>query len=156
MRLNISKILHTSIVDGPGVRTVIFFQGCSRKCLGCHNPTSHDHTKGLVYTIHDLMEEIKNISVTKKITISGGEPMEQLNGLKEVVDQLYGNGFNICLYTSNQIEDIPKEILKKIQYLKVGTFEIKEKDSTLQYKGSRNQKFYRISYEGELLCKQEI
>lgn len=76
--MNISGINFESIVDGEGVRVVVFVSGCAHDCKGCHNPASHSFTAGQPFT-KELQEEI--ISYIQKtpfisgITMSGGDPM---------------------------------------------------------------------------------
>lgn len=128
-----------SIVDGPGVRTVIFLQGCVHLCQGCHNLCTWDPCEGTKWEITELVEDIKNNSRTKKITISGGEPLLQLNELIELISQL--EYFDIALYTGYELENLPVELMKSVKYLKVGPF-IKNKYITTEpFIGSSNQQF---------------
>lgn len=80
--------------------------------------------------------------MNKKITISGGEPLLQYPAILELVKKL--EGFDIALYTGFELEDVPKEILHYLHYIKVGKY-IKEKRATItQYVGSTNQKFIEL------------
>lgn len=143
--IEINKFIKTSVADGPGVRTVLFLQGCSMKCIGCHNELAQEKGKGVMYNLYDLIEKIKSICINKKITISGGEPMEQYDSLLKLVYELNKLQFNICLYTGWDLKDIPKEILNYINYLKVGPFINSLKDSRLAFYGSTNQEFLKIN-----------
>ena len=109
---------NNSLVDGPGIRTVIFMQGCDIRCKGCHNASSWDINKGTMYDIDKLVEILDSKSINKKITISGGEPLFQKEALIELIDCLYKKNFNIALYTGHSKKDVPNEILNKINYLK--------------------------------------
>lgn len=136
-------IIKCSVDDGPGVRTVIFFQGCNRGCPGCHNIEIQKRGGGIMYDIESLIMKIEGECKNKKITISGGEPMEQSCALCEFVKKLKKKGFNICLYTSWNFEQIPKEILSNLDYLKTGEFISSMRDEKLHFVGSKNQKMYQ-------------
>lgn len=146
MNIRINKIKYLgSIVDGPGVRTVLFVQGCNRGCEECHNPSTWDFEGGNKVNVVDLVKELNERCINKKLTITGGEPILQYAAILELVKSL--TNFNIVIYTSFKYEDVPPEILKYIDYIKVGLF-IKEKRTTIMpYIGSKNQKF--ISLKGK-------
>ncbi len=144
LRIN-SLSFHGSIADGPGLRSVIFLQGCIAHCPGCHNPSTWATNEGFLYSIDELFEEIIAKSTTKRITISGGEPLLQKDSLLPFLQKLKDHGFDIVLYTGYDLKDVPIEILRTIDYIKTGLFDIKRKTSTLPYIGSENQKFIDIS-----------
>ncbi|MDE6429227.1 MAG: radical SAM protein [Malacoplasma sp.] len=137
-----SIMKNPSLCDGPGYRTVIFFQGCNLKCKGCHNVESWPLKKGEKIKVSELAERIKKISFNKKITISGGEPLLQIDGLIQLLDLL--DGFDICLYTGKKFEDVPKEILKKLKYLKFGPYIQSLKTYDKPFVGSKNQEFWEL------------
>ena len=131
-----------SIVDGPGVRTVLFVQGCEQHCEGCHNYGTWDPNLGKFVEIDQLASELREKCQNKKITISGGEPLLQYPAILELVNKLHD--FDIALYTGFEYADVPKEILPSLQYIKVGKY-IKEKQTTItEYIGSTNQKFITL------------
>ncbi len=143
MKIIINSISYnTSLVDGPGIRSLIFFQGCDIHCPGCHNSSTWDIRKGTSYEIKDLIEEIHKNSLNKKITITGGEPLLQKEALIELIHGL--EGYDIALYTGHLEEDVPTEILSKIKYLKTGPFIQKMKTTIEPFVGSSNQKFKRV------------
>ena len=131
-----------SLVDGPGVRTVVFLQGCDLHCPGCQNPSTWDVNAGTQMTTEELANILKNNVINKKITISGGEPLMQTNAVIELLDLL--NGFDIALYTGHAIEEVPQAILGKVKYIKTGDFQQDKKTTTTPYIGSTNQKFRRL------------
>lgn len=149
IRLKISAIVPLRIEDGPGIRTTIFFHGCSRKCEGCHNKSLLDGTaeweEKSIREIFLELEEVKNPN--KRVTISGGEPLEQKEGLTELINYLNQKGYDIALYTSYNLDEIPQSITKKINYIKVGHF-ISSLKVEGKYYGSSNQKFIHLC-EGE-------
>ena len=131
-----------SLVDGPGVRTVVFFQGCDLRCKGCHNKSAWDISKGTEVNVNELVTLIEKEVVNKKITISGGEPLMQAEGLIELVKML--KGFDIAVYTGHEISDVPKELLENITYIKTGSFKEELKTTMKPYVGSSNQEFRRV------------
>ncbi len=143
MKLIINSIDYSgSIVDGPGIRTVLFVQGCKRKCGNCHNPNTWDINKGKEFYVEKIAEELRKKCLNKKLTISGGEPFLQYPAVLELVKIL--NDFDIVLYTGFEFKDVPEEILQYLDYIKVGNY-IKEKRSTIiPYVGSKNQKFIKL------------
>ena len=114
MKVKIASIERNRYEDGPGIRTTVFFQGCNVKCKGCHNEKIQDIQYGKEYEVKKLCEEILKYDLPiKKITISGGEPMMQKEALEEFVREMYENDFEIALYTSYNLEDVPNSIIKK-------------------------------------------
>lgn len=133
-----------SIADGPGLRTLIFMQGCDLRCPFCQNEKIWNIKSGYKWSIKILINELKKNSITKKVTITGGEPLFQLKALETLVDELYKEQFNIVLYTGHRKEDVPKDILSKINYLKYGPFIYSKRTSTIPFVGSSNQVFEKL------------
>ncbi len=152
MKLNINSIdYQRSIVDGPGIRTVIFLQGCNIRCDGCHNPSTWDVNKGNQVEIDDLIIELNLKCLNKKITITGGEPLLQYSGVLHLVKQI--PEYNIVMYTGFNFNEVPREILSYLDYIKVGSYH-KDKRTTIEpYIGSKNQKFIKLNTKGK---KNEI
>ena len=150
MNITINSIKYNNAhVDGPGIRTVLFMQGCNLHCKGCHNPSTWDITKGKEVEIDNLVEELDRKVINKKITISGGEPLFQLNALTELVKKLNNKGFDIALYTGHVKEDVPKEIIARIKYLKTGNFVESLKTTIKPFVGSSNQIFEEVGKRDE-------
>ncbi|MBR6570610.1 MAG: pyruvate formate lyase-activating protein [Clostridia bacterium] len=90
-------------VDGPGIRLVVFFQGCPMRCLYCHNPDTWQTGAGQVMTVEEILALYrKNSAFYKKggITATGGEPMLQLDFLTELFEKAKAEGIHTCLDTS--------------------------------------------------------
>lgn len=138
-----------SIADGPGVRIILYVQGCKRHCKGCHNPQTWDLRGGNVYNTGELAELIAIQSPTNRITISGGEPLLQTESVSDLIYFLKRRGFDIALYTGNELKDVPKKILEQINYIKVGAFIQEKKCTDMPYIGSWNQKFICLRQERE-------
>ena len=155
VKINISGLIDSSAGDGPGIRSILFFQGCSVGCPGCHNAGTHPTDGGVMMDLDEVMNKIEDVCFNKKITISGGEPMEQLEGLFQLLERLRAEGYEICLYTSYTLKRIPFEILNYLRYLKSGPFiETLKQDSG--YYGSTNQRFFEISSDGASVSLREF
>ena len=131
-----------SLVDGPGVRTVVFLQGCNLHCPGCQNPSTWDIDSGTQMTTEELATILKSNVDNRKITISGGEPLVQADAVVELLDLL--EGYDVALYTGHTIEVVPQAILDRVTYLKTGNFQQDKKTTTTPFIGSTNQEFRRI------------
>lgn len=138
-----------SIVDGAGLRCVIWTQGCFHNCKGCHNPQTHDISKGTLYDIEDIIKEILQTQLQNGITLSGGEPFLQCNALVKILDGIKEKEFNVWAYTGFLYEELIKDqekknLLEKIDVLVDGKFIEEEKDIYLRFKGSRNQRIIDV------------
>ena len=131
-----------SLVDGPGVRTVVFFQGCDLRCEGCQNPSTWDISNGKETTTEELVASLKKNVVNKKITFSGGEPLMQAEALIDIIKML--DDYDIAVYTGHELGEVPRELLKHIKYLKTGPYIKELRSSTTPFVGSTNQEFRRI------------
>ena len=91
-----------------------------------------------------VVEFIDENCCNKKITISGGEPLEQMEGLLALLGELKIRGYNVCLYTGWEMEQVPKQVLSMTDYIKTGGFNPKLKTPDMQYVGSSNQQMFSI------------
>lgn len=152
MNLQVAGIEKESIVDGNGVRYVIFVQGCSHNCKGCHNPSTHNYNGGTTMNTYDLIKDIKsNLSIIDGVTFSGGEPFDQPLPLIELAKDIHNIGLDIVCYTGYTIERLillgnnnQKELLNNIDYLVDGPFVLSKKSLSLKYRGSSNQRYIDI------------
>lgn len=90
-------------VDGPGIRLVLFFQGCPMRCLYCHNPDTWTPRKGQTATVDEILElfeKNKKYYQNGGITATGGEPLLQLSFLTELFEKAKEKGIHTCLDTS--------------------------------------------------------
>lgn len=142
-----AKIEHNSVANGPGVRVVLWCQGCSLHCKGCHNESTWDPDGGKMFGCHEggeILEWLK-LPWISGLTLSGGHPLEPYNidmctelcmEAKEVVRDK-----TIWLYTGwlwEDIKDLP--IMKYIDVIVDGPFIEELKDISLPYSGSKNQR----------------
>ena len=138
-----------SVVDGFGVRTVIWTQGCSHNCPFCQNPQTHDFEGGALFDVEDIKEEIKNLKNQNGITFSGGDPLFQIEAVLEIAKFAKRENLNIWCYTGFTYEEILKlgeknknylEFLKYIDVLVDGKFVNELKSLNLLFRGSANQR----------------
>jgi anaerobic ribonucleoside-triphosphate reductase activating protein len=144
-KIKISDIdFNGSLVNGPGVRALVFLQGCHIMCEGCHNQSTWDKDCGKEYTTSDLADEIAKKVKNKKVTITGGEPFFQTDAVMELARRLYDYDFDICLYTGSNFDEVPRDILQYLKYIKVGKFKKALRSTTTPYMGSTNQEFIKL------------
>ena len=90
--IRICGVVRESIVDGPGLRFVLFTQGCPHHCPGCHNPESHALDGGYEVTAEKVLEEFKKNPLLKGITLSGGDPILQAGELVGICREVHAMG----------------------------------------------------------------
>ena len=138
-----------SIVDGEGVRTVIWTQGCLHNCKGCHNPGTHDFNGGFSVDIEEIISEIKKLEGQEGITFSGGDPLFQSEACALIAKEAKECNLDIWCYTGFKFEDIInipkfKEFLKYVDVLVDGKFIEEEKSLNLDFRGSKNQRIIDV------------
>jgi len=142
MKVYINSIqFNKSLVDGPGIRTLVFFQGCDIHCPGCHNKSAWDIKQGKEYDVKELAKIIKESTFNGKITITGGEPLMQLDALVELLKEL--QDLDVVVYTGHQKEEVPEEVWKMTTYVKCGPFIERLKTTIKPYVGSSNQELIK-------------
>ncbi len=138
-----------SIVDGPGLRAVLWTQGCLHHCPGCQNPSTWDMEGGGLVPIDMVLEAIDELEYQDGITFSGGDPMYQVEACNIIASHCQKKGLNIWVYTGFTYEEIMKlakkkpvylDFLKKIDVLVDGRYVEKERDLNLLFRGSANQR----------------
>lgn len=143
------EIQPDSIVDGDGIRTVIWFQGCKHNCFGCHNPQSHDMNGGFEVELEDIFKEIDNLKYQNGITLSGGDPFFQPEAAAEIAKYAHQKGYNVWSYSGFTYEQLLKlsktnkgidDLLNNIDVLIDGRFELEKKSFECKYRGSSNQR----------------
>ena len=98
IRLATPEIQKDSIVDGEGIRSVIWTQGCPHNCEGCHNPSTHSFDGGVLVSLDDIKKQIDELDAQEGITFSGGDPMMQPEACLEIAKYCKSKGYNIWLY----------------------------------------------------------
>ncbi len=151
-----------SVVDGEGIRTVIWTQGCNHNCKGCHNPETHDFNGGFLIDIDDIKKGLMNLKFQDGITLSGGDPFMQPDACLEIAKFAKKIGLNVWVYTGftfDQLRTFGKtkpvviELLKNIDVLIDGKFVLEEKTYDAPYRGSKNQRIIDVQ---QSLIRNEI
>lgn len=138
-----------SIVDGEGIRTVIWTQGCLHGCKGCHNPDTWSFKGGNLVDVLDIKKEIDSLVGQDGITLSGGDPFYQPEACLEIAKHCKKNNLNVWCYTGFLYEDLLKnnkslELLKYIDVLVDGPFILHQRSLDLMFKGSANQRIIDV------------
>jgi len=152
-----------SIVDGPGLRTVIWTQGCPHLCPGCHNPQTHDMQAGFMMESEDIVKQIKATKLQKGITLSGGEPFLQAEALMVIAREVKQLGMDVWAYTGFRFDYLINEknpnykhnirLLQYVDTLVDGRFIEEKKSVHLLFRGSSNQRIINVQ---QSLLKQEV
>lgn len=145
-----SPIVTDSVVDGRGLRTVIWCQGCHHNCAECHNPDTHDFKAGFDQDIDELVQQILTVEMQSGVTFSGGDPMMQAKSCAAIASQLKEKGINIWCYTGFTFEELlaRTDCVQFLQYIDVlidGRFEQTLKSYDLLFKGSANQRIINVA-----------
>lgn len=151
MKIRLAKGLdYDSIVDGEGIRAVIWTQGCIHNCPFCHNPETHSFDGGILVDISRIKEVLKEIKGQTGITFSGGDPMAQPKECMEIAKYAKEIGLNVWCYTGYTYEKLLTmgedytNFLKYIDVLVDGPFLIKEKSFDVKFRGSKNQRLIDV------------
>lgn len=148
--LDLAGIVDESIVDGPGIRTVFFAQGCPRRCEGCHNPQSHPFGVGTKYTVDELYTRVRRDPLIHGVTFSGGEPFSQAAAFAALAQRLKTDGYEIAAYTGYTFEELltgtpeQKALLKQLDILIDGEFVLALRSLELRFRGSENQRILDV------------
>lgn len=143
-----------SIVDGPGIRTVLWTQGCPHHCKGCHNPITHSFDDGFLKDVEELKQEIGLLEYQDGITLSGGDPLCQPEACLEIAKYCKEIGMNVWCYTGYTFEQLMAlsktkpiilDFLKYVDTLVDGKFILSEKSLDIKFRGSRNQRILDVA-----------
>lgn len=148
-KLRLAGVIRESIVDGPGIRLVVFSQGCPHRCPGCQNPDTHSMEGGYDSSVENIVAEVRKNPMLSGITLSGGDPFAQAEPMAMLAEQIHGLGLNVITYTGYTVEQLlqglPKHpgwrrLLEETDTLIDGPFLLEEKTMLLRFRGSRNQR----------------
>ena len=148
--LNLSGIVSDSIVDGPGIRTTIFSQGCPHHCPGCHNPETWDFGCGTDVPVESIVGIVKSNPLCRGVTFSGGEPFAQTAAFAKLAVLLKTEGYEVASYSGYTFEELlegteaQQQLLSNIDILIDGPFLISEKSLEIAFRGSRNQRILDV------------
>lgn len=148
-KIQLAGVIRESIVDGPGIRFVVFTQGCPHHCPGCHNPETHDPAGGYTGDTDRLLEAFQKNPMLAGMTFSGGDPFLQASPLAHLARQIHSMGKNIITYTgytyeylTAHFEEHPEwqQLLEETDILIDGPYIESQRSLTLHFRGSSNQR----------------
>ncbi len=148
--LNLSGIVPDSIVDGPGIRTTIFCQGCPHRCEGCHNPETWDFGCGTDISVEAVLDIITKNPLCKGVTFSGGEPFAQAEAFARLGKLLKERGYEVASYSGFTFEQLlsgtpqQKALLQTLDVLIDGPYLQAERSLELSFRGSKNQRILDV------------
>jgi len=147
--MRISSTLHDSIVDGPGLRYVVFTQGCPHRCLGCHNPGTHDPLGGREVGVEEIIADMLRNPLTDGLTLSGGEPFSQAEDAAKIARAAREAGLNVWCFTGWTLEELrempeAQVLLQEVDVLVDGPYVEAERSLNLQWRGSGNQRVIQL------------
>jgi len=152
--LRIAGFNAESVVDGPGLRFVIYAQGCPHRCPGCHNPETWDAQGGHEVTLDDLWARVEKNPLLRGITFSGGEPFMQARVCAILAARARAAGLDVVTYTGYtweqllvMAEDDPdvRALLTLSDYLIDGPYLAAQRSLSLPFRGSRNQRIIDVA-----------
>lgn len=149
MKIRVSGFTRESVVDGPGIRAVVYAQGCPHQCPHCHNPSTWDPEGGYELDIDDIVGLVRDTGLLRGITISGGEPFLQAGPAAELAARIKDLGLDVVVYTGYTFEELLEmsrsdpataRLLNLTDILIDGPYRHEERDLALAFRGSRNQR----------------
>ena len=148
--MKINSILKLSEANGPGKRGVVWVQGCGRNCKGCFNPKAQSYSGGIEMQVSSIIKEF-NLEQIEGITVRGGEPFDQPEELKKLLELAKKNNLNTLVYSGYTYEELCKknrDVLCFCNYLIDGPYK-KDIPSKCKWAGSGNQRFLELE-NGEI------
>ena len=150
---------HDNIVNGDGLRAVLWTQGCPNACMGCQNPETWDYKAGMLVSIDEIMEHLSQFKGQTGLTFCGGEPFVQAKACKIIADRVRKEfGWDVWSFSGFTYEIIkehgkePWEFLKSLDALIDGPFILKQRDLSLRFRGSSNQRLLKLKHgTGEII-----
>ena len=159
--LDLAGIVNDSIVDGPGIRMTVFAQGCPHHCQGCHNPETWQFGCGTPMEEERIADIVGTNPLCRGVTFSGGEPFAQAEGFGKLAKLLKSRGYEVASYSGYTFEELTngteaqRELLKSIDVLIDGRFELSQRSLEVPFRGSKNQRIIDVQKSltaGEPVC----
>ena len=149
MKFRMVGIKKHSVVDGVGVRLVIFFQGCPHHCMECQNPDTWDPNGGDESDTDDIIEIIRNTKYIDGITLSGGDPLFQPEAAGKIARASKATGLSVWCYSGWTYEEVMSDekrsaVMKYVDVLVDGPFINDLKAQNAIYRGSSNQRLVDV------------
>ena len=149
MRVRLHAVELASRANGPGLRSVVWFQGCTLGCLGCFNPGTHEADAGYETDVDSLAGQLLAAPNIEGVSISGGEPFQQPEALAQLVTRLRETPLSILVfsgYTLAHIRNLPDstESLANIDVLVAGPY-VQSSHLGFGLLGSSNQRLHLLT-----------
>ncbi|MDR2514040.1 MAG: radical SAM protein [Christensenellaceae bacterium] len=159
MEFRLAGLVEDSIVDGPGIRLAVFFQGCTLGCPGCHNPGAQALDGGRLVSTEEVLKTLRENPLESGITLTGGEPFLQPSAAEALAAGARALGRHVLAFSGYRFEELLKDpsarkALTQIDLLIDGPFLLEERSLELRFKGSRNQR--AIDVQASLKCGQTL
>ena len=147
--IRIAGVIRESIVDGPGLRFAVFTQGCAHACPECQNPETWDFKGGYDCEIDKILAAMDENPLLDGITLSGGDPLYQPEASAVLARKVKEKGLNVVVFTGYTFEELMElkekdpwvgELLRYTDILIDGRYDKDQRDLTLIFRGSRNQR----------------
>lgn len=152
--LNVAKTLSHSRANGPGVRAVIWVQGCTIGCPGCYNAFTHPHEKRTLATPETIAEWVSGLEGIEGVSFSGGEPFEQAKAVRETIVAIREkelhltffaySGFDAEVLQQSKDEEVAG-LLSELDMLSAGPYVHSKRQTDLLWRGSSNQKLHYLT-----------
>ena len=160
--LNVADVRHRSQVNGPGLRSVVWVQGCSQKCPGCINPHTHAHKLVKLLDPEELGRRLANIKDTVGLTFSGGEPFEQAQACAILAETVNATVKSVMVFTGFPFEQLKQStepsvqrFLKTIDLIIAGPFVQELKCESKFWRASSNQTVHFLNGSAEETIESE-
>ena len=146
--MRVIDIIEGTSVDGPGLRTAIYFAGCRHECPGCNNPQSWPMDAGRDMSAEELLDSVD--SADADVTLTGGDPVYQAKDVAPFCRELKRRGRNIWLYTGFRYEELmenpaAKDLVQTVDVVVDGPFIESQRDISLLFRGSANQRLIDVA-----------
>ncbi|WP_010236035.1 anaerobic ribonucleoside-triphosphate reductase activating protein [Clostridium arbusti] len=152
-KIRLAGMIYESLSNGPGLRRVLFSQGCKHNCKSCFNSHTHSFEGGELMDMDHIIEDIVNNPMLRGVTFSGGDPLEQAEKFAYIARRVKESGKSVWVYTGYTFEEIRSarrenpswdKLLNYVDVLIDGKFDIDKKDEKLKFRGSTNQRIIDI------------
>ena len=149
--LNIAATMSHSRANGPGVRAVIWVQGCTIGCPGCYNAFTHAHEQRTLATPDTIAEWVSSLEGIEGVSFSGGEPFEQAQAVRSTIAEIRKRNPNLTFFSYSGFDlevlqqsedDEVTGLLSELDMLSAGPYVHSERQSDLLWRGSSNQKLH--------------
>lgn len=160
VQIRLASLIEESIVDGPGLRFVLFTQGCPHRCPGCHNPQTHLSVGGSFFSLEKILSLYQQHPACRGITFSGGEPFTQAASLAKVAKAIHQARGDVVVYTGYRIEQLNglakvdegiMALLNETDLLIDGPYIQQKRCLGVPFVGSLNQRLLALSSAGNHL-----